>query len=193
MRGAKKGHFVSQETREKLSKARKGKKFTKEWIEHLRLSHIGYCPSQETREKLSKIFFRHGENSINSPEYRCWSSIKTRCNNKRYFQYHFYGGRGITICDEWKNNFLQFLKDMGRRPGNNYSIDRINNNKGYSKENCRWTTISEQNRNKRNSVIFNSETATEASIRLGGSRHLVQMRMRDGWLIEKAFTHPLLS
>lgn len=80
-------------------------------------------------------------------EYRCWASMKQRCYNKNNVRYKNYGGRKIFICDRW-NKFENFLFDMGSIPTKNHSIDRINNNDGYYKENCRWATRTEQQQNK---------------------------------------------
>ena len=99
----------------------------------------------------------HGQ--TNGVEYRIWKGINQRCYNTNTPPYNNYGGRGIEMCDEWKNNFERFLLDVGKRPSTNYSIDRIDNNKGYYPENCHWATRKEQNRNKRNNVmLLNTET-----------------------------------
>lgn len=82
-------------------------------------------------------------------EYSTWHSMKKRCYSKRYSQYEDYGGRGIIVCDHWKNSFINFLQDMGKRPEGDYSIDRINNDGNYEPNNCRWATRSEQQKNKR--------------------------------------------
>lgn len=105
---------------------------------------------------------RHGLSGI--PEYQIWKAIKARCYNKNHKNYPDYGGRGITVCDEWFNNFEAFYADMGSRPGSRYSIDRINNEEGYFKENCRWSTQTQQTRNTRRSrwVTINNETRTVA-------------------------------
>lgn len=84
----------------------------------------------------------------NSPTYRSWHGMKQRCLNKNNKRYSDYGGRGIDVCDDWLE-FESFLKDMGVRPSENHSLDRIDNNKGYSKENCKWSNRYEQTANQR--------------------------------------------
>ena len=93
---------------------------------------------------------------VDYPEYTAWRGMKIRCYSINTPYYKYYGGKGITVCKRWRNNFYVFLEDMGSRPNKNYSIDRIDNNKGYSKSNCRWATKSQQmrNRNYKNSTGF---------------------------------------
>jgi len=85
-----------------------------------------------------------------SPTYSSWKSMKQRCNNPNHTYYRYYGGRGISVCVRWNNSFEAFLEDMGERPSKK-QLDRINNNDGYYKENCRWVSPKENsnNRNKR--------------------------------------------
>lgn len=88
------------------------------------------------------------------PLYKCWASMKNRCYNKKDIKnYEWYGARGIKVCDRWtgKNGFWNFVKDMGDRP-KGYSLDRIDNNKDYSPDNCKWSSPKEQAYNRRTAI-----------------------------------------
>jgi hypothetical protein len=86
-----------------------------------------------------------------SVEYRTWSTMIQRCENPRATDYERYGGRGIKICQRWRESFEAFLTDMGRRPADKRSVDRINNDGNYEPGNCRWATPIEQRRNRSDS------------------------------------------
>lgn len=86
-----------------------------------------------------------------SKTYSVYLQMIERCHNPSHKYYSYYGERGIYVCDRWKKNFKNFLEDMGESP-ENLSLDRIDNEKGYSKDNCKWSTKKEQQRNRRNSI-----------------------------------------
>ena len=96
--------------------------------------------------KIGRSGFKHG--MARTRVYRSWADMRQRCLNKSNTNYKYYGGRGITICQEWINSFINFYKDMGERPKGK-SIDRINNDGNYCKENCKWSTPKEQMNNTR--------------------------------------------
>lgn len=95
---------------------------------------------------------RHGMS--HSPEYETWKHMKSRCFSKTDPAYKHYGGRGITVCRRWRKSFQAFYLDMGQRPSEGHSIDRIDVDGPYSPENCRWTTQSEQMHNLRQRKTF---------------------------------------
>ena len=132
---------------------------------------------------------------LKTSEYRIWNHIKERCNNPKDKRYSDWGGRGITICDEWTNSFDTFLFDMGTRPSPKHSIDRIDNNKGYYKENCKWSTKIEQGRNKRNNVnIFylgETKCLSEWAEILGLRYWTLYNRIYRGWNFERALSTPI--
>ncbi len=101
----------------------------------------------------------HGLTS--SKEYRIWNGIKMRCYNEKREKYASYGGRGITMSDEWKESFEAFYRDMGPRPSNEHTVERRDNNAGYCKENCYWATREEQNRNKRTNRYYEYNGVTK--------------------------------
>ncbi len=91
------------------------------------------------------MYIKHG--MTKSPEYQVWRNILIRCFNPKARMYPRYGGRGITICDEWRNSFQAFFDHVGRRPSNKHSIDRIDNNGNYEPGNVRWVERKQQQQN----------------------------------------------
>jgi hypothetical protein len=131
----------------------------------------------------------HG--ATGTPEYRTWLGIRARCSDASN---HNYGGRGIRVCARWQESFEAFLEDMGRRPSDEHSIDRIETNGNYEPGNCRWATAQEQSRNMRVNVMVthNGETlcVAEWAERYGISCSMLNSRLRAGWDFEKAVSSP---
>lgn len=129
-----------------------------------------------------------------SKEYMAWNGMRNRCLCKTGKYYHRYGGRGITICPQW-DDFSVFYRDMGIKP-DGMSLDRINNNMGYTPDNCRWATYSQQNNNKRDNVWieFNgdSKTLTQWSRILRISYAVLHKRINKyKWSHEMALSTPV--
>jgi len=89
---------------------------------------------------------RHG--CTGTREYRCWQSMKYRCSCPQYTSWHRYGGRGISVCDRWQNDFLAFLQDVGPAPSPRHSLGRLDNDLGYMPGNCRWENAMQQSANR---------------------------------------------
>lgn len=123
-------------------------------------------------------------------EYRIWSAMKARCYAPSCKDVGLYQKNGITVCDRWRNSFENFMADMGVIPGENYSIERIDNSKGYSPDNCKWIPVSDQQKNRSNVPVYtlNGETLClkEWSRKLGFNYETVRGRLRRGLDFESA-------
>lgn len=124
------------------------------------------------------------------PTFGSWKSMMYRCYNPGDKCFSLYGGRGITVCDRW-HDFYLFLEDMGLRP-EGYTLDRIDPDGNYGPDNCRWATLKEQGRNRRNSrrIEFNGETKTlvEWGELYGVAPEAISRRILRGWSVEKSIT-----
>jgi hypothetical protein len=123
-----------------------------------------------------------------SPEYNTWESMIQRCNNPNSDEYKNYGGRGIIICEDWQS-FEKFFADMGERP-KGLSIDRIDNDGNYCKENCRWATREEQSNNTSRTVFYEHDgkvqSITQWAREYNISRTTFDSRLKRGILFEEA-------
>lgn len=150
---------------------------------HVEIS-CGCIPRAYTSRKTHGHSFR---NNVSS-EYLSWNGMKARCYNEKTPSYHRYGGRGISICDRWINSFSNFLKDMGKKPSDNYSIDRIDNDGNYSPENCRWATNKMQVNNSTGArlLTYKNETlcCSDWAKKIGISLTMLLNRLKKGDSIE---------
>lgn len=147
---------------------------------------------------------------INRPEYNAWLNALHRCHNPGHYDYPNYGGRGIEVSDEWRNTttgFKTFLKDMGTRPGLGYSIERLDNDACYSKENCVWADRKTQQNNRRDSQLYQLDfglgyqgrsplieykgrvqNMSDWARELGMEGPCLRQRLKRGMTVEQAFT-----
>ncbi len=159
-----------------------------------KLWSYGYCAQHGQRFKfygdpLYLKFEQHGMR--NTPEYLAWVHMKDRCYRLKDKSYHNYGGRGIAVCERWRKSFTAFYDDMGKRPTDKHSIDRIDNNGNYEPSNCRWATKQEQADNRRSGYRFTyggkTLTIRQWSNESGIAYDTLRQRLlRYKWSIEKA-------
>lgn len=137
----------------------------------------------------------HGK--YTSSEYSSWLCMKSRCLNTNDTNYSNYGGRGITICNEWINSFEQFYKDLGKKPNNKYTLERIDTNGNYVKNNCKWSTRQNQSNNRRNTKFITYKNKTKPltiwCAELNIKPSTIRGRLRKGLSIEDAFETPIKS
>lgn len=103
-----------------------------------------FAKQNSTKHGMSMLY-----TGVKHPDYCIWTKLKSRCLNPKDKSYKHYGGRGIKICDRWLNSFENFINDLGWRPSKKYSLERIDYNKDYCPENCKWILKSEQSKNSR--------------------------------------------
>lgn len=157
---------------------------------HIRSGHTKSCGCFR-KEKTSASRKTHG--GTNTRLYTIWKNMKSRCIYKMHDDYDLYGGRGITVCDEWMRDFSEFEQwSLNNGYSDNLSLDRIDVNGNYDPSNCRWVTQKTQcNNTRRNiNIEFNGVTHTmkEWSEILGINYGTLQSRIARGWSYEKALT-----
>lgn len=101
--------------------------------------------------------FKHGLRD--TPEYKAWAEMKQRCYNPKNCRFYRYGKLNIEVCNRWLNSFENFILDMGLKPSKKYSLDRIDNKKNYSPDNCKWSNSTEQlnNTSRNRYIIYKNE------------------------------------
>lgn len=146
------------------------------------------------KEKAKACMTTHGKTKTRI--YNIWNAMIQRCNNPNAISYKRYGGRGISVCDEWKDHFENFLEwSMANGYRDNLSIDRIDNNGNYNPDNCRWATVSEQANNTRRSRIITyngiTKTAKEWADYFGFNyKYFHEKLKKSDWSIETVLNIP---
>lgn len=157
----------------------------------IRFGKVKSCGCGRTIDAMIAARRTHG--ASNTTEYRIWLAMRKRCENPSHRYYEYYGGRGISVAKEWAE-FSAFLRDMGPRPSDKHSIDRIDNDKDYGPGNCRWATRVDQANNCSSNriVTWRDETLTLAqwATKLGVGSRMLQWRLSHGWPVEDALSRP---
>lgn len=159
---------------------------------HLLRNGIYHKPASKGVKGNAHYLYKHG--GTKTRLFRIWTYMKRRCNNNKDKDYNDYGARGIKVCTDWSDftNFKKWAEANGY--SDSLTIDRIDNNKGYCPDNCRWVTTKEQSNNRRSNrlITYQGETKTVAqwAEKLGIDRHALLYRLNN-WSVEEAFEKSL--
>lgn len=166
----------------------------------LNSGHTKSCGCEKNNfVEMGKIGGKFGKHHLSRTRlYKCYNHMINRCHNSSNIQYKDYGGRGITVCEEWKNDFMSFYNwAMSNGYKDDLTIDRIDVNGNYEPNNCRWVNMRKQNNNRRNNhiIIYNGERKTleewSRILPINISSTELRYRIMNNWSIEKAFKTPV--
>lgn len=165
------------------------KEILKSYVIKGTVKSCGCLAKRKSAQRAKKTFTTHSQTKTET--YVVWQNMKSRCSNPKSISYENYGSRGISVCDRWQE-FENFIEDMGLRPPNR-SLDRIDNDKGYFKENCRWVTVQQQSNNKRNNFLIEwcgkKLNCREWEKETGITASVIRERIKKyNWTIEKSLT-----
>jgi hypothetical protein len=156
------------------------------------------CLQREVSRKRNTTHSKSVDSNGNAPRlYGIWRNMKQRCYNPKATKFEIYGGRGISVCDDWRFDYMKFhVWSMSNGYADHLSIDRIEGDDGYYPENCRWISVSRQNMNKNNNrfVVYNGQEKTlmEWSKELGIKFTTLKARLDQyGWSVDEAFNKPV--
>ena len=157
-------------------------------INNLRSGHTASCGCLKSRASEKRAIHGHTRKGKFNRTYAIYRDMRTRCENPNYREFHLYGGRGITVCERWRQGYEFFLADMGERPPG-MTLERNRVNEGYSPENCCWASPAEQSVNKRNNVFIEHEgrrmTVSQWAAELGLNAKRMYYGVKQGWPPEK--------
>ena len=164
---------------------------------HLKDGHTSSCGCFQKEQATARVAKAHKHKMTGTRLYNIWANMKQRCLNPKDNRFNDYGGRGIMVCDEWliADNFISWALKNGYN--DNLTIERIDNNKGYSPDNCRWATNDEQAHNKRNNHLLTfqgkTQNVTQWANELKINRDSLHTRIQRGWTAERALTKKVHS